>query len=62
MPGSERTLETDDVPCKLDDGDLEAKTDAEEGHSLLASPLRREHHALGSAHAETAWDEDAAAK
>lgn len=52
-----RTGEAADVARELDDGELEAEADTEEGDVLLARPFDCEHHALCTAHSETTGDE-----
>ena len=58
--GGVRHLE--DVARPLDDGKLEAEADAQKGDALLACPLDRENHALGTTFAETTWYEDTAGR
>src|SRR5207247_4525288 len=48
-----------DVAGELDDGGLEAETDAEERELVFARPADRLEHPLDAAHAETAGDAEA---
>lgn len=58
--GGRRAREAAHVARPLNDGELEAEADAEEGLLLFARPLDGEHHAFGAAHTEAAGDEDTA--
>lgn len=53
------TADVQHVPRPLDDCELEAQTDTEEGYFLLSRVLDREKHALCPAMTETARDQDA---
>ena len=54
------TFKTEDVPRKLDDGDLEAEADTQVGNLLLPGPFSRSDHTLSSAKSETTGHEDTA--
>ena len=58
--GKQRTGEPADVPCPLDDCELEAEADTEERDLLFARPLDGEHHAFRATYSETSWYEDTA--
>ena len=49
-----------DISGPLNHGELEAKTDAEEGYLLFSGVLNSEHHAFCAAVAESTWNEDPA--
>jgi hypothetical protein len=53
-----RTFEVENVPRKLDDGDLESETDSEVRDLFLSCPFRRGDHSLGTPQSESTWNED----
>ena len=52
------TGEAENMTCPLDDSELEAETDAQEGDLLFSCPFDREQHPLSAAFAKSARDKD----
>jgi hypothetical protein len=59
QPGRRKlTLETTDVSCPFNDGDLETKTDTQVWDFLFSSPFGSRDHTLGTSQSETTGNDD----
>ena len=58
LSGKKLTLETTDVSCPFDDGNLETETNTQVWDFLFSGPFGRRDHSLGTSQSETTGNDD----
>ena len=56
------TWNLQDIACPFNNGELESKTDTQEGYLLFSCPFYGQNHTLSTSPTETAWYEDTTIK